>query len=46
MADPRKQEMPGGKMAEPPKGKSKRPPGDMPSGDMQEVPLAKKDGKK
>jgi hypothetical protein len=38
--------MPGGKMAEPPKGKKKKPPGDMPSGDMLQQPPAKKDGKK
>lgn len=38
--------MPSGKMVEPPKGKKKPSPGDMPSGDMQAQPAAKKDGKK
>jgi hypothetical protein len=46
VADPKKTEMPGGKMVEPPKGKKKARPGDMPSGDMLEQPPAKKDGKK
>jgi hypothetical protein len=45
VADPKTQEMPGGKMVEPPKGKKKRPPGDMPSGEMEAKP-AKTDGKK
>jgi hypothetical protein len=46
VADPKKTEMPGGKMVEPPKGKKKARPGDMPSGDMLQQPPAKKDGKK
>ena len=46
MADPKKTEMPGGKMVNPPKGKKKKPPGDMPSGDMVAQPRAKKDGRK
>jgi hypothetical protein len=37
--------MPGGKMVEPPRGK-KKPPGDMPSGEMQAPPPAKAGGKK
>ena len=45
MADPKKKEMPGGKMVEPPKGRRRRRLGDMPSGDMLEQPPAKKDGK-
>jgi hypothetical protein len=46
VADPKKTEMPGGKMGNPPKGKKKKPPGDMPSGDMVAQPRAKKDGRK
>ena len=46
MADPKKKEMPGGKMVEPPKGKKKARPGDMPSGDMLEQPPAKRGGTK
>jgi hypothetical protein len=46
VADPEAKEMPGGEMVEPPKGKNKPPPGDMPSGDMQAQPLAKKNAKK
>ena len=45
MADPETREMPSGKMVEPPKGKKKPRPGDMPSGGMQES-AATKDGKK
>jgi hypothetical protein len=46
VADPKKHEMPGGKMVEPPKGKKKSPPGDMPSGEMQAPPPAKAGRKK
>jgi len=46
VANPKKQEMPGGKMVEPPKGKKKSPPGDMPSGEMQAPPPAKAGRKK
>lgn len=46
MADSKPKEMPRGKMVEPPKGKKKPRPGDMPSGDMVAQAPAKKDGKK
>jgi hypothetical protein len=47
VADAETSEMPGGKMVEPPKGKGKKKPGDMPSGEMHTPPpAAKKDGKR
>jgi hypothetical protein len=46
VADPKKGEMPGGKMVEPPKGKKKPRPGDMPPGEMHAPPPEEKGGKK
>ena len=46
MPEAEENEMPGAEMVEPPKGKKKPPPGDMPAGEMSEAKPEQKDGKK